>query len=276
MARNGDHRENNFYWKPSENIIHFDEDQKIDVVINLSGEPLTALRWTKTKKKRIVDSRIHTTTLLSEKLAALNTKPSLFISASAVGYYGNRGNNIVDENDENGTGFLARLCKKWEKATLPATVSGIRTVNLRLGIILTPTGGMLKQLLTPFKLGLGGKLGNGQQYLSWISLEEIGPMVEFLINHKNISGPVNAVSPTPVTNTEFTKQLSYALKRPAIFHHPKFLLKIIFAELANELLLASTRAIPEKLQQAGYSFEKPDIKDIFKTLSKRTDHHDEP
>jgi len=248
-----------FSWWPDNYLIQYDDSIKIDVVINLAGDSISSGRWTKEKKNNIFLSRINSTRLLSEKLAKLARKPELFISGSAVGYYGDCGDEIVTENHGAGSGFLSYVCKHWEDATSPAETAGIRTVKLRLGIVMTPKGGMLEKIMLPFKLGLGGKLGTGRQFMSWICLEELCHVIEFIINNKNLGGALNIVSPKPIRNSDFTKRLGKALHRPAIFIIPKFILKLLYGEMADEVLLASTRAIPTKLENAGYQFIKPEF-----------------
>jgi len=248
-----------FSWWPENNLIQYDESINIDIIINLAGENISSGRWTKEKKNKIYNSRINSTRLLSERLAALAHKPELFISASAIGYYGDCGDEIVAENHSLGSGFLPQVCKDWEAATSPAEQAGIRAVKLRLGIVMTPKGGMLEKIMLPFKLGLGGKLGNGRQFMSWICLEELCHVIEFIINNKNLGGAFNIVSPKPIRNSDFTKSLGKALHRPTIFTIPKFILKLLYGEMADEMLLASTRAIPKKLENAGYQFIKPEF-----------------
>jgi len=253
MKRTSDET-NAYYWLPEQNIIKYNESLSIDVVINLAGYSIANKRWTQKIKNRISSSRINSTKLLSQKLAAINIKPKLFISGSAIGYYGDCGNEIINESGNNGNGFLAEVCKNWEMATNAAEESGIRTIHLRLGVVISKNGGLIKKLLTPFKLFLGGVLGKGNQYMSWIGLVELCRIIDFLIHEKNIHGAVNITSPNPITNAEFTKILGGILKRPTIFFIPGIFLKLIFGEMANDMILSSTRAIPEKLQKAGYQF----------------------
>lgn len=258
-----------FYWQPDEDIISFDDSISIDAVINLAGSNISDGRWTKAKKKIIFDSRIDSTTLLSNYLSKLTSPPKVFISASAIGFYGDTADERADENHTVGSDFLAHVAQKWEEATQSAVDAGIRTVNLRTGIVLSPNGGALNKMLTPFKLALGGVIGNGQQYMSWISLAEVCRIIEFILKTESINGPVNIVSPTPVTNYEFTKSLGKALSRPTLFPMPAFVAKLIFGEMADALLLSSIRVQPSKLINSGYEFIDKDLANTFSTMLKK-------
>jgi uncharacterized protein (TIGR01777 family) len=250
---------NDILWNPVEGYIDKSKITDFEVVIHLSGENIAA-RWTKAKKKRIYESRVLSTKLLVEALAKLPTSPKVFICASAVGYYGNRADEILTEQSACGEGFLADLCRDWEEAAETASSAGIRTVHLRLGMILHPTGGALKKMLPMFKLGLAGPIGDGTQYWSWITLEDTIGAVEHILQNPSIAGPVNIVSPNPVTNKEFTKTLAHILKRPAFLPAPKLLLKFAFGQFAQQTLLASTRVKPEKLMQTDFHFNHPELK----------------
>ena len=257
-----------FHWQPNEDVIAFDDSISIDAVINLAGSNISGGRWTKAKKKMILDSRIDSATLLSNYLSKLQSPPKVFISASAIGFYGDTADNIADENHTNGSDFLAHVAQKWEEATQPAVDAGIRTVNLRTGIVLSPNGGALKQMLTPFKFALGGVIGGGKQYMSWVSLPEVCQIVEFILKTESISGPLNMVNPTPVTNYEFTKSLGKALSRPTLFPMPAFVAKLIFGEMADALLLTSIRVQPSKLVNAGYKFVDKDLAEALNAILK--------
>ena len=237
-----------------------------DAVIHLAGESIAADRWTEAKKKRIRDSRVTPTENLSKLLASLKNPPKTFVVASAIGYYGNRGVDVLDETSAAGTGFLPDVCKDWEAATKPASDKGIRTVNLRSGIILSADGGALKKMLCPFKLGIGGKLGSGTQYMSWVALDDVLGAIETAVANSTLSGPVNVVSPNPVTNIEFTSTLGAVLNRPTLLPVPEFGARLVFGEMADALLLASTRVVPKKLQTAGYAFQQPKIEDALRSL----------
>jgi uncharacterized protein (TIGR01777 family) len=238
----------------------------VDAVVHLAGENIAAGRWTPDKKRRIEVSRVDGTRQLAEQLVGSPAKPSVFICASAIGFYGHRGDALLDEDSQAGDGFLPTVCKQWEAASRPAEEAGIRTVRIRTGIVLSTEGGALKKMLPPFKIGLGGTLGNGHQYMSWISLADMVQIIRFLIDTDSISGAVNLVSPDPVTNSEFTKKLGQVLHRPAILPLPSFAARIIFGEMANELLLESCRVHPGKLLNSGYAFRHTNLQDALKDI----------
>jgi len=261
-----------FNWCPAEGIIHYDESKGIHAVINLAGSNISDGRWTDKKKKEIFESRIKSTELLSETLSKLKSPPKTFISASAIGFYGETGNNKVNEEDLDGDDFLATVAKNWEQATIPAINAGIRTVNIRTGIVLSTQGGALKQMLLPFKLGLGGIVGNGKQYMSWVSINDVTRIIEFILNTDSVKGPLNMVAPEAVTNYEFTKSLGNALKRPTLFPLPNIGVRILFGEMGDALLLTSIRVTPTKLLNHGYNFTNHKLSDTFNSLFKnRTD-----
>lgn len=239
-----------------------------DVVVNLAGENLTDRRWNTTKKQRILNSRINGTRLQVDYFANASDKPAVFISGSAIGFYGNRGDEIVDEDSEAGSGFAAELCQQWEATTQPLKQAGIRVVNIRTGIVLSPAGGALQKMLLPFKLGLGGVLGSGKQYVSWLSIDDMVDMLKFVMSKESISGPVNMVSPKPVTNYKLTKALGSALHRSTVFPMPAFIARLLFGEMADELLLSSIRVRPEKMLEAGYKFHHTDLNEALKHLLK--------
>ena len=240
----------------------------VDAVIHLAGENIATGRWTSAKKQRIRESRIHGTTALSRQLAASPFKPKVFICGSAIGYYGSRGDEILNENSAAGSGFLSEVCSEWEQSVQPAVESGIRTVNLRTGIVLAANGGALAKMALPFKMGAGGILGNGRQYMSWISLDDEVEAIRFIIDNAAINGPVNLVAPNAVTNREFTKILGKTLHRPTVMPLPGFAARLLFGEMADHLLLASTRVVPDKLQKAGFPFKhgllNQALEDIFR------------
>jgi uncharacterized protein (TIGR01777 family) len=199
-------------------------------------------------------------------LAALKRPPQVIVSASAIGYYGDRCDEILTEASSPGTNFLAQVCQEWEAATSPAKQAGIRVVNLRIGVVLSPEGGALNKMLPPFKMGAGGRIGSGKQYISWISLEDLSGITEFALAHKDITGPVNAVAPNAVTNDQFTAALGSVLKRPTIFPVPGFAAHLLLGEMADELLLASTLVKPEKLLSSGYKFRYEDISSALRKI----------
>jgi uncharacterized protein (TIGR01777 family) len=226
----------------------------VDAVVHLAGENIAAQRWTEAFKKRFLDSRLRGTHLLCQTLAGLASKPAVLVSASATGYYGDRGAEPVDESSPPGRGFLADVCQQWEVATHPARDANIRIVNLRIGVVLSRDGGALNKMLTPFRLGLGGVIGSGQQYLSWIALDDLVSAIQHALSAAAMSGPVNAVAPGAVTNREFTKTLGRVLKRPTIFAMPAFAARLAFGEMADEMLLSGARVEPRALSAAGFEF----------------------
>ena len=245
------------YWNPEQGTINAAELEGLDAVVHLAGENLAAGRWTDEKKKRIRESRVKGTRLLSETLAQLNEKPAVLVSASAVGFYGNRGDEILTEQSASGSDFLAEVCREWELATQAAAQAGIRVVNLRFGVIFSGEGGALKKMLTPFRLGVGGKLGSGRQHLSWIAIDDVVGAIEHALTNDSLRGAVNAVAPQAVTNREFTKTLGRVLSRPTILPVPAFAARLAFGEMADATLLSSQRVEPERLNEAGYTFKYP-------------------
>lgn len=246
-------------------ILHDEIDnQNIDAVVNLAGENIFG-RWTKEKKKRIFDSRVNSTKSLCKLLSSLDKPPKVLVSASATGYYGERGDEILtEESHSSSTDFLSDVCKNWEGATQISKDSGIRVVNLRLGIVLSSSGGMLSKILPIFKLGFGGRIGNGNQYMSWIGLDDLHGLILYAIADKSIAGPVNAVSPNPITNTDFTSILGKVLSRPTKFSIPESIIKLSMGEeLANSAILSSTRVIPEQLSKVGYKFRFPHLESVL-------------
>lgn len=247
------------FWDPEEGILDPTTLDGFDAVIHLAGENIGSGRWTPEKKRRIYDSRVRGTTLLSNALAACAEPPGLYLCASAVGYYGDRAGDVMSEDSGPGRGFLAETCLAWEAAAGPARDAGIRTIHLRTGMVLSASGSALDRMLPPFRLGLGGPLGNGKAWMSWIALDDLVKLVTFCMKNTSLSGPVNAVAPCPVTNREFTRALGRALHRPAVMPVPAFALRVLFGEMARELLLASTRAVPDRLQNAGFEWRYPEI-----------------
>ena len=230
-----------------------------DAAVHLAGESVTGGRWTAEKKRRIRESRVRSTRLLAETLARLQTRPRVLVCASAVGYYGNRGAEVLTEASAPGTDFLSDVCREWEAAAEPARAAGIRVVHLRFGVVLSAEGGALAQMLTPFKLGIGGQLGSGAHYMSWLALDDAVGMIEHALADENLSGPVNAVAPQPVTNREFTKTIGRVLGRPTLLPMPAFALRLALGEMADALLLSSARVEPQRLAAAGYQFKYPQL-----------------
>ena len=266
VRRPGKNPQSEINWDPAAGTIDAARFSDVDGVVHLAGESVAAHRWTAAVKREIRDSRVRGTTLLSQTLACLASRPSVLVSASAIGYYGNRGDERLDESSPPGTGFLADVCQEWEQATIPARDADIRVVNLRIGVVLSPKGGALKSMLTPFKLGIGGVIGNGQQYFSWITLADLVRSIQFALNASAISGPVNAVAPKPVTNREFTKTLGRVLGRPTIFPMPAFAARLAFGEMADEMFLAGARVEPKALQAAQFEFAYPQLEPAVRHL----------
>ncbi len=246
-------------WDPAAGRIDADRLTGIDAVIHLAGENIGPGRWTPARKARIRTSRVQGTRLLAETLARLPRPPRALLSASATGFYGNRGNEILREESSPGTGFLAEVCRDWEAAAEPARRAGIRVVLMRFGIVLSPHGGLLARVLPLFRLGLGGRLGNGRQYISWIALDDLLRAVVHLLGRDGISGPVNMVAPRTATNAEFTAALGRAVSRPTLCAMPAIILRVLFGEMADDALLASTRAEPARLLASGFGFEFLDV-----------------
>lgn len=241
-------------WNPDANQIDAAGIEGFDAVVHLAGENIAGGRWTAARKARILDSRVKGTRLLCEALARTARPPKTLVCASAIGFYGNRGDETLTEDSPSGNGFLAKVCREWEAAAEPARNAGIRVVHLRFGVILTPAGGALAKMLLPFKLGAGGVIGNGRQYMSWITIDDTVGAVLHALATPGLNGPVNAVAPHPVTNREFTRTLGKVLSRPTIFPMPAFAARLAFGEMADELLLASTRVVPGRLMATGYNF----------------------
>ena len=256
-------------WHPNQGSVDSERLTGFDLVVHLAGESIASGRWTDEKKRKIRDSRVKGTTLLSEALARSLKPPALFISASAIGYYGNRGDELLNEKSAPGNDFLSEVCVAWEKATAEAEAKGIRTVHTRFGIILDQEGGALAKMLTPFRMGVGGRIGDGKQWMSWIALADVIKGLKFVIQNKSITGPVNFVAPNPVTNGDFTKTLGDALSRPTLFPMPSFVARLAFGEMADALLLSSASVEPKRLRDSGFRFEfeklQPALEAILKT-----------
>jgi uncharacterized protein (TIGR01777 family) len=238
-----------------------------DTVIHLAGESIVG-RWTDAKKHRILESRVQGTRNLAEALGAAPRRARLLISASAIGYYGDRGDETLREESSPGTGFLPEVCREWEAATEPAAKAGIRTVQMRFGLVLSGSGGALQKMLPPFRMGVGGNMGNGRQWWSWVDIDDLVGAVQHVIKTDMLQGPVNVVAPNPARNAEFTKTLASVLSRPAIFPMPAFAARLVFGQMGDELLLASQRVEPTKLMTSGYVFQKPDLRGALEAILK--------
>jgi uncharacterized protein len=245
-------------WDPDGGTIDENRIEDFDAVIHLAGESVAG-RWTAHKKARIIESRIKGTQLLCRTLAQLKSQPRVLVSASAIGYYGDRGSQILDEESAPGSIFLSEVSKAWEEATEPAKRGGIRVVNPRIGFVLSKSGGGLAAMSLPFKLGVGGRVGSGEQYMSWIAIDDLVGAIAHAMATDSLHGPVNAVAPNPVTNREFTKTLGKVLHRPTVFPVPAFAARMVMGELADNLLLASARVHPSRLLSSGYKFRFPEL-----------------
>jgi uncharacterized protein len=250
-------------WDPAAGVLEKKDLEgigRIDAVVHLAGAGIGDARWTPARKKVLVESRTLSTELLSRRISELDPKPRVLICASAIGIYGSRGDEVLNEESATGTDFLAELCKEWESSTEPAVSAGVRVVSLRSGVVLSPNGGALARQVPLFRFGIGGRLGNGRQYLSWIMLEDEVQAIRHLMETSSLSGPVNATSPNPVTNAEFTRALARVLHRPALLVVPRFGLSLVFGpEMAGEMILASQRVLPERLTDDGFTFLNPEL-----------------
>ncbi len=253
-------------WDPAAGALDVEALEGVDAVVHLAGEDIASGTWTPAKKARIRDSRVETTSLLARALARLSRPPAVLASASAVGYYGDRGDEILTEDSAPGTGFLAAVCRDWERAAAPAADAGIRVLTLRFGVVLSPSGGALARMLGPFRKGLGGPIGGGRQYVSWIAIDDaLGAILHGLATPA-LAGPVNITAPTPVTQSEFAERLGSVLHRPTVLGIPAFGVRLMFGEMAGETLLASQRLVPKRLLAAGYEFRFPTLEPALRHL----------
>jgi len=257
------------FWNPVAGQLDLTGLEGWDVVIHLAAESIANGRWNAARKARIRDSRVKGTSLLAERVAQLKRPPETFISASAVGYYGDRGDELLTEQSAPGSNFLAGVCQEWEAATHPASDGGIRVVCVRFGAVLSSSGGALAKMLTPFRMGVGGIIGSGTQYFSWISIEDAVRALLHVLRTDSLRGPVNTVAPNPITNSEFTKALGRTLHRPTIFPMPAFAARLALGEMADELLLASARVAPSKLLAADFVFNHAEMESALKKLLRR-------
>lgn len=257
LVRHPAHRPDQIEWNPAQ-PVNPDSVSGFDAVVHLAGESIVA-RWSAAKKAAIRDSRVLGTRHLAEALGKTPKPPRVLVAASAIGYYGDRGEELLQEDSAPGHGFLAEVCQQWEAAAVPAAQAGIRVVHLRIGMVLSPAGGALAAMLTPFRLGLGGRISSGRQWWSWIDVRDLVGAILHAIVSESLSGPVNAVSPNAVTNSEFARALAKALSRPAIFPLPAFAARLALGQMADELLLASQRVTPTRLLASGFKFCYPDL-----------------
>src|SRR5256714_4110478 len=262
-------RANEVEWHPNQDEIDPATLRGFDAIINLAGENVAEGRWTDEKKRRIRNSRVNGTHLLSEAIAKAPEQPQVFLCASATGIYGDRENETLDEQSESGGGFLAGVCREWEQATEPASKAGVRVVNLRFGPVLAREGGMMEKMLTPFKMGMGGKIGSGKQYISWVAIDDVVAAMKLALKDESIRGPLNIVSPNPVINEVFTKTLGHVLNRPTALAMPAFAARLAFGEMADEMLLVSQRVAPKKLIDARFDFRFPNLEAALREYIRR-------
>lgn len=256
--------ENEIYWDPSRSEIELERLEGLDAVVHLAGESIAGGRWTPERKAAIRDSRVRGTRLIAEAIAKLKTPPRVLVSASATGYYGNRADEILDETSAPGSGFLAEVCQAWELASEPARLAGVRVVNVRTGIVLSPRGGALATMLLPFRLGLGGMIGSGRQWMSWIGLDDLIGVFHAALLDASLGGPVNATAPHPVTSAEFVRTLGRVIGRPTVLPLPEFAIKLMLGELGEALLLDGARVLPRKLEASGFEFAHPDLEQALR------------
>lgn len=266
LVRHAPNSESEIEWSPDRYSIAISRIEGFDAVYHLAGESIASGRWNDERKKKIRRSRTQGTKLLSDALANLSQPPKTLISASAIGYYGDRGDELLTETSPPGLDFLADVCVEWEEATNHARDKGIRVVNTRFGIILDKDGGALAKMLPPFRMGIGGRVGDGKQWMSWIALADVIGALQFALANESLSGPVNFVAPSPVTNAEFTKTLGRVLSRPTLFPIPAFGVRLAFGEMADALLLTSQRVEPSVLSKAGYKFNYPKLESALESL----------
>ena len=253
-------------WDPDNRELPKSRLEGLDAVVHLAGENIAAKRWNTAVKERLRRSRIETTRFLCETLCQLQKPPKSFLCASAIGIYGDRGQEILTESAAVGTGFLADLARDWEAACEPARKQGMRVVNLRIGVVLSPDGGGLKAMLTPFRMGVGGVMGSGRQYWSWVALDDVVGIIQHCLENPKLTGPINVTSPSPVTNREFTKTLGSVLGRPTIFPMPAVAARLALGEMAKDLLLASARVMPYRLSESNYKFQYPSLEAALRHL----------
>ena len=257
------------HWNPAAGKLDAGSLTGLSAAVHLSGASVISRRWTTGYKHEMAESRVQTTRFLSETLAKLEQPPPVLVTASAVGFYGDRGDEVLDEDSPAGSGYFPELCAAWEAATQPAEAAGIRVVHLRFGMVLGPGGGAMARLAPLFRMGLGGRLGSGRQWMSWVSEADAVSAALLALENANISGPVNVAAPEPATNAAFTRELGRSVHRPALLPAPAFALRLVFGEMADEALLASTRAVPKRLTQAGFDFAYPTLPEAFAAALRR-------
>ena len=265
LTRSDSNGDNVVRWDPSGGTIDAARLEGIDAVVHLAGENIVG-RWTSDKKRRIRDSRVRGTRLLAETLAGLPAPPRVMVSASATGYYGDRGNELLREESAPGANFLAGVCQEWEAAAEPAREAGVRVVHPRFGLVLSPEGGALGTTLPIFRLGVGGKIGSGRQYWPWVAIDDVVGAIVHALTTGSLEGPINVVVPDPPTNAQYTRALGRVLNRPVIFPLPAPAARLVLGQVADELLLASQRVEPAKLRESGYEYRYPELEGAFRHL----------
>jgi uncharacterized protein (TIGR01777 family) len=260
---------NGFKWDPARGEIDLPYNVNIDAVIHLAGENIARARWSEKQRKLIRDSRVKGTRLLVDTINRLQPPPKTLLSASGIGIYGNRHDVLINEDDQPGEGFLVDVAREWEPVTRVTAESGMRVTNLRMGVVMSKEGGVLKRLMPLFKFGLGAILGSGNQYMSWITIDDVVRAIEYILTNEDIKGPVNMVAPNPITNREFTKILGIVLHRPAILRIPAWAIRAVYGEMGKELLLTSTRALPRRLLSSGFDFQFPHLEDGLRHVLKK-------
>ena len=265
-----DHGRGRFSWDPERGTLETAALQGVEGIVHLAGENIAGGRWTAARKARIRDSRVKGTKLLAEAAARAEPPPRVFVSASAVGFYGDRGSEVLTEASPPGSGFLASVCREWEAAAAPAAARGIRTAAARFGVVLSGKGGVLGKMLPPFRLGVGGKVGSGEQYMSWIAVDDVVAALAHVLERSDCSGAINTVAPAAVTNADFTRALGRTLSRPTIFPLPAFAARLLFGEMADELLLSSARVEPKRLLATGFAFRHPDVEGALRHVLGRS------
>ena len=251
-------------WNTESGVAQPEKLAGCDAVVHLAGENIADARWSGAKKARIRDSRVKGTASLCRSLAQLSAPPRVLVSASAIGFYGDRGEEVLTEESPAGAGFFPQVCQEWEAATSAAADKGIRVAHLRIGVVLSADGGALAKMIVPFKFGLGGRLGDGEQYMSWIALDDLLAAIEHISAHEELRGAVNATAPNPVTNADFTRQLGGALHRPTLFPVPAFALRLALGDMADEALLGGARVMPARLLASGFNFRYPELSDALR------------
>ncbi len=255
-------------WNVEQESIDVDRLREIDAVIHLAGENVGEGRWTQAKKEKILRSRVDGTRLLCEAIGNSDPQPKTFLCAAAIGFYGSRADLLCDESTSPGTGFLAEVCQQWEAATDCLDSTDVRIVNMRIGVVLSTLGGVISKMVRPFRMGVGGKVGDGKQYWSWIVLDDVARAIVHCLNTSSLSGRVNLVAPNPTTNLEFTKALGKALRRPTLLPMPAFAARLALGEMADDLLLSSTRVASDKLTKSGFKFKHTEIESAMKHILK--------